>query len=791
MRKAADVLLQHPGFWEDNALAIRMCFDLARRALLSYQRFKSARRAIDFIDQETIALSLLARPDVQEVLADEISLVLVDEFQDSSPLEIALFLALARISPRSVWVGDQKQAIYGFRGSDPALMEQVIAELLQGREPETLSIGRRSRAPLVHLTNALFVPPFRAAGLSPSRVTLEPATPDDPTQLGPCLERWRIGAPYQNAGVLELAQIVRQLLDDPDVFVRAEGGSRRVRPGDVAVLCRRRETCLAVAGAMATVDVPVEMALGGLLATPEGRLTAAALRLWTNPDDALARAEIMQSLQPDALSIDDLVNGPDPERWQSVPPIAAILDAQKASPHAGTLEAFDSIVSALRLDDVVLQLGRGRRGTANLDALRAHAVNFVRLARHRGGAPSPSGFVAYLEALAEGTEDEQAAPVGADAVSTTTWHAAKGLEWPIVILYEIDSSFSSSALGVHVDDHGAPMRRLDEPLAGRTIRFWPETLPKRQRSPLMERLSRHPLAAEVRERNQREELRLLYVGFSRARDRLILAGKDDLAKGITSLFALGGGTVPSEPPASASPALKSLVHVDWSGCQLPIIVRKAGQPAPSHADATASMTSILERPTTPSYAPANIAAALLEGQGTVTQIERLGRAHWIRGPVDPIFLGNAIHAFFAADNPTLDIDDRAEIAARLLTGWGVAEALPVDDLLRMSTQFSSWLETYRPGSTVHHEWPVEHLLEQGTVLRGKIDVLVREGQSFVVVDHKVILANEADAIDEIRSAYGQLAAYARALGATAPERTLETWVHLPLAGLVVRLDASR
>ncbi|HRI69522.1 MAG TPA: UvrD-helicase domain-containing protein [Polyangium sp.] len=789
VRKAADVLLRHPGFWEDNALAIRMCFDLARRALEAYQRYKVARRAIDFIDQETIALSLLARPDVQELLAEEISLVLVDEFQDSSPLEMALFLALARIGPRSVWVGDQKQAIYGFRGADPALMEQVIAELLQGREPETLSVGRRSRAPLVHLTNALFVPPFRAAGLSPSRVTLEPATPEDATILGPCLERWRIAAQYQRDGALELAQLVRQLVDDSDVFVRGADGPRRVRPGDIAILCRRRETCLTVAGALGTVDVPVEMALGGLLATPEGRLTTAALRLWANPDDVLARAEIMQSMQPAMLTIDDLVDGANPTRWQDVQPITAILEAQQKSPHAGTLEAFDALAAALQLDDVVLQWGRGRRGIANLDALRAHAVNFVRLARHRGGAPSPAGFVAYLEALAEGTEDAQAAPVGADAVTMTTWHAAKGLEWPIVILYEIDGSFSSSVLGVHVEDDGARTQRLDEPLAGRTIRYWPATLQKNG-SPLLERLSRHTIAASVRESNQREELRLLYVGFSRARDRLILAGKDDLAKGIAGLFAIGGGSVPDEPLAGGSPSLKSLSHVTWSGCHMPVVVRVA---APMHASAgpTRPMTtSIFERPVAQTYPQANVAAVMAEGQGRVTQLERLGRGQMIRGPVDPIRMGNAIHAFLAADKPTLDMDDRAEIASRLLVGWGVVEALRIDEMLRLATQFSSWIAAYRPAATMHHEWPVEHRLEQGTVLRGKIDVLVREGQSFVVVDHKIILANEADAIAQACGFYGQLAAYARALKAIEAGRTVETWVHLPLAGLIVRLEDS-
>jgi ATP-dependent helicase/nuclease subunit A len=176
VRQAACAFHRHPQLREDCELAIRLCFGLARRTLTAYQRFKTERRAIDFVDQETLALELLQRSDVQDALSAEISLVLVDEFQDVSPLQLALFLALSRISPRNVWVGDQKQAIYGFRGADPSLMEAVVGELLRGKDPETLGIGRRSRAPLVHLTNALFVAPFRCV------FRRDPATRSDVTR---------------------------------------------------------------------------------------------------------------------------------------------------------------------------------------------------------------------------------------------------------------------------------------------------------------------------------------------------------------------------------------------------------------------------------------------------------------------------------------------------------------------------------------------------------------------------------------------------------------------------------
>lgn len=787
VRRAAGVLLGHPAFREDNELAIRLCFDLARRALAAYQRFKSARRAIDFIDQEKLALALLDRADVQEILADEVALVLVDEFQDSSPIELALFLSLARIAPRSVWVGDQKQAIYGFRGADPALMEAVIEELLHGKEPETLGIGRRSRAPLVHLTNALFVPPFADAGLAASRVTLEPAIPNDPPELGPCVERWPLDGGM--GATAELARAVRHVLDDESVYVRGDDGApRRVRPGDVVVLCRRREACLAVSTALGDVEVRAEIALGGLLGTPEGRLATAGLRLWVHSGDQLARAEITRLAAPELASIDVLLQGQNPDRWRGVEPIARLLEARGASPFAGALEAFDAVLSALRLDELVARWNRGALGMANLDALRAHATTFVRLARHRGGASSPAALVAYLEALAENAEDAQATPGGTNAVAVTTWHAAKGLEWPIVVLYELDGTFSRSALGVHVDDRRGRGPRLHAPLAGRTIRYWPSPL-RSSRSPLHERLRAHPISAEASASALREELRLLYVGFTRARDRLVLASSRDLAKGTLSLFARGGRAPLTDPIAPSFHPGVTLAPVEWGGHRMTIAVRRPPpRPSTLSAPSSSTFTDVVDRPAPRAFPPAILAPAGLEGQGSASIVERIGPRVQVRIPFDPVALGTAVHVFLAADRPGLDDDDRAEMASRLLEAWGVSKAIAVDELLGLSRRLWAWIDTRWPGATVRREWPVEQKLASGTIVRGKLDVLVTAGETLVVLDHKLVLAREAEVLDEIRGAFGQLRAYADAVLASGAGRSAEILVHLPLSGLVARLE---
>ena len=142
------------------------CYETAETALALYADYKRKTGLIDFTDQETMLLDLLeSNEDIRAELAQRLHTLFVDEFQDTSPLQLALFLRLGGLAKRAVWVGDPKQAIYGFRGTDPALMDAVLRSLGDKRVPANiLSTSRRSRPDLVHLVNAHFCSGFCAAG---------------------------------------------------------------------------------------------------------------------------------------------------------------------------------------------------------------------------------------------------------------------------------------------------------------------------------------------------------------------------------------------------------------------------------------------------------------------------------------------------------------------------------------------------------------------------------------------------------------------------------------------------
>ena len=152
---------EHPQLRSDIEQYTRLIFEFAARALQQYQERKEERGLLDFVDLEQRTLAVLEQPEVAGVIKEEFDLLVVEEFQDTNPIQLALFIRLAELVRHgAVWVGDAKQAIYGFRGSDPALMDAVTRSI--GTDgARSLNTTYRARPELARIFNDLFVPAFQ------------------------------------------------------------------------------------------------------------------------------------------------------------------------------------------------------------------------------------------------------------------------------------------------------------------------------------------------------------------------------------------------------------------------------------------------------------------------------------------------------------------------------------------------------------------------------------------------------------------------------------------------------
>lgn len=797
---AARTIEQHPRLHEDLRSAIRHVHDLAAQALVDYQAYKRQWGLLDFVDQERHALTLLELPHVQEQLRGSLDLVLVDEFQDTSPLQLEVFLALARIAPRSVWVGDQKQAIYGFRGTDPALMDTVVQAIEERSQKavETLTESWRSRAGLVRLTSEVFAAAFATQGIPAERVKLSPSprTPD-PDDLGPVVELWRyrVGSQRKSEAAAAVVTGVADLLQDEDTRVRdrVTGESRRARAGDLAVLCRRHADALRLADALEEAGFRAIIGRPGLLETLEVRVVIAALRLWVDAHDAFAAAELGRLLaMPDdpAGWLERLLATPK-QAFFDLPEVVRIVERKAASPATGVLAVFDAAMEAVGVRELCLRWGRSAQRHANLDRLRAHALDYLARCGDDQRTPTLPGLVVALLHLADKHDDEQATPAEEDAVTLMTLHGAKGLEWPIVLMHGLDRNMDPDVFGVHVMTDGDGFR-FESPLAGRWLRFWPDPFvtpasryasrPSHKGMELHDRTLDCAERREVASREERELLRLLYVGWTRARDRLVLTTKaEKLLEHDWGRFRDASGQPILTEPEHGGP-------VTWAGHAFDLRVREM------------TMTRIPAEPTTSdsgypiatprAYPLARVQPSGLERTCELGALERLTPAMTPQRTEDYLELGDAIHAFFAGDQPSDTKDARAVMAEAQLQAFGVAECVPPADLARSAEALRAWIGQRWPEAVWRREWPLQWRMPDGSEVRGYADLVLETRGGLVVLDHKCLNCGYDEALAAAAGYHGQLSAYAEMLTRALGRPVIGRWIHLVFQGVCVELQSS-
>lgn len=786
----------HPLLRQDLERATRLLFAIARRTLVRYREEKRRWRALDFVDQEVEALRLLRDAAVRDRLRDDIELVLVDELQDTSPIQLAILTELSALARHSLFVGDQKQAIFGFRGTDPRLMQAVTEQI--ATVDDVLDVCYRSRPGLVALTSALFAPAFERHGVPASRVRARAALSDEPGGLGRFLERWTVtpGRPV----AAEVAAGVAALLEDGEVRVREGGAVVPVRPEHVAVLARKNAFARAVAGELARLGIASELRCGGLCATLEARALMAGLALFVDGKDALGAAEIARLTRgapaPDAW-LAELLTAPRGTAFADEPLVRAVVEAARAHRGAGVVAALDLTVEALRLRDVCVAWGEAPQRLANLGALRVLAVRFVDEQAARGLGATMPGLLARLDDLAAATrdhdeeeDDRQGVVAGTNAVQVVTWHKAKGSEWPVVVLTGLNGGGTASAFGAHVESDATRVD-LADPLRARRVRFWPKPYARAWQGGLLDIAAASATHGALRERYHEEELRLLYVGWTRARDRLVLVGPPpghevfDLWHGTSSLLRHLCG---SSGPLVAEPDERGCAT--WAGQPVDVKLRS---PRTRAADAPPAGTSSVPcAPASRPAVPAFVQPSSLAGVGVAGPVQRLGAPIALAGrPDDDAMtrLGSATHAFLAADWG-VDGNARATLAMEVLHRFEVDHLLDAAALTEIGRRLTAGLGERFPGARLARERPLWQRRADGSVVRGQIDLVVDGPAGLAVVDHKTYL----DVVDPAAKAaefHGQLAAYGAALTAATGRPLTALLVHLPLQGALVEISAAQ
>jgi ATP-dependent exoDNAse (exonuclease V) beta subunit len=516
----------------------------------SFRDYKRSAALLDFDDLIFAARDLLRdHPAVRDALAKRYRHVLVDEFQDTDPLQTEIFWRLTgepveaadpqdwagyRIRPGALFlVGDPKQAIYRFRGADVAAYVRA-REAIRALSPDdllTISTNFRSCAAILAYVNDRFAPHLTVEKGQPGFTALDSFHPDHGEGLCvaalpvPCAgEDGKAKSSVQRDCEAEaVAEMCCRLIGSQIIVDRKTDTKRPCRPGDIALLAPGGTELWRYEEALEKRGVPVATQAGkGFYRRQEVQDLIAITRVLADSRDSLALIALLRGplvgLSEEQL-LDLVWSQPrDPERPDARPRLSIHLDAEAiedpyardiieklqslrrgingTTPHQLLAEAID----VLRVRPILLQRhgGQAERPLANVDL-------FLSLSQPYG----VRGLKAFAEEMiaawegktrsAEGRPDAQE-----EAVSLVTMHASKGLEWPIVV------PINTMTAGMDVRDPiiDSDTKTIFLPIFGVAPAGYEEAK-----------------AAEVAER-ERERLRLWYVAATRARELLVLPKLD-------------------------------------------------------------------------------------------------------------------------------------------------------------------------------------------------------------------------------------------------------------------------
>ena len=818
---------------------------------------KKEKNKYGFSDITHFAVALLydpAAPDRKTPLARELSEeldeILIDEYQDTNRVQDRLFNCLSKYGENMFLVGDIKQSIYRFRLASPDLFTEKL-EAYPRYDPAApakkskiiLSRNFRSREGVTDTVNYLF------SALMSKECGEITYNEDEALVFGaktypvsdtPDTSFFIVDAPDKSAAQAEgefIAELIKRKIDE-GLTVFENDACRPARYGDFCILLRSvKNTAETYAAALRARGIPVYYdARQGFFETVEIRIALAFLRA---VDDPLSDLDLLAAMlsplgmftpeQAAKIKSDHLGAGGKKRAplYSALESAASAGDAQCAG-FLALLERFRMLAATASADEVidafynetpvlacVRVMESGRLREANLRALYESAVRFG-----ADGEKNLCSFLRYIDMLIENGSDLRKGSAAADknCVSILTMHGSKGLEFPFVIVGGLTKKFNllerSSVMSVS-HEHGVGLRRRE-----------PENLK------FYDTLSSVAVKLANRSASLSEELRIYYVAFTRAKEKLFLvcalsnperelAAAEQIAyEGALPPFYVAGAATPLQwflpvlqrhPDASVLRTARSVpgnadFRIAFSVETLPVDApADEAAPAPEDPALYEELRARANRP----YAFAPVCGALSLHTASALKEERFSTqffgksvpAFMYAASLTPADIGTATHKFlencdFSAADLNIDAECRRLVSLSRLTE---AEAAGVDKA-SIAAFFSSPLfgrvraarqifkeRSFTIARSVRSFDPAvpERFADEKTVVIGKIDlVFVEDDGKAVIVDYKT---DHVKSAAELPARYAQqleiyCEAVEKALGYEVKERilyslTLRDFVH--------------
>lgn len=557
---------------------------------------KEERNVLTFSDAERVSVKLLCRKDengniVKTELAENLSKyygeIMIDEYQDSNAMQDLIFRMLSKNSENLFAVGDIKQSIYRFRQSDPTIFANALKSAKEyddvgEKEPAVIRLNDnfRSSSDVVEFVNFTFSlimsekvgeidysdnQSLKASAEYPDSdrateiIIINEEEPEEEYEEETVSEEnddenqdeEKIDVKAVKSEASAVAMKIKEMLSSEEAMVRVDKDTlRRCQPKDFCILTRTRGAGLIFAEELEKHGVRVANEdVTGYLKSDEMSVLINLLKIIDNPLLDIPMASVMMSamfmISPDEMAKIRLCK-------KKAPLYSAVCEAvlNENEDYYPKLKSFKESLDKLRLSAggysleklirtiydstdylTVMQLyGDGERKKANLRLILEYAKGYEQ--NYNGGL---SGFIRYINSVFENGGDFKKVSMASESdnvVSIKTIHKSKGLEYPFVFICSVSTAFNRTDLKSQIQTDGR--NGIGFKIRNRAELKYYDSIYHY----VYERRNTAYLASE--------EMRLLYVAMTRAKDRLFITFKNDkkfissLSKATVSLNTNGG-----------------------------------------------------------------------------------------------------------------------------------------------------------------------------------------------------------------------------------------------------------
>ena len=706
-------------------------FRLAIQWKKEYEEFKRKRCLLDFGDLLQKFDELLKKEEVIADIQSRYKVAFVDEFQDCSPLQVHSFARLSELMEHSVWVGDIKQAIYGFRGTNTELIKSIIDKVEQendGNKLDHLEHCWRSNETIVQLVNSIFCEKVFCGQLKEElvRLGLPNRTENDP----PAPQERELQHMHFVCGRKEdvpeaLAEKVAELISN-GIF----------KPKEIAILYRYNSDVAKCTKALKERGIAYNARFDSETDEVESGTDAissfinAVVSFAARGDNELSKAIIVNRVEHGYSTSELLTNrlrylesNDNEKSWLSdLNIISRISDIRKSIGNQSVSAAIETLVVELNLADLLKRIDPTAPVYNYCSALESKATTYEGMCTNLGLSSTLVGFVEYLK------EYPIEYPGDDNGVSVMTYHKSKGLEWPCVIL----CSLHKAPVEAKKTFFGVLTYNTE---ADTLLRLVPTSI-KTFTSCIMDRLEEIDFFKEIRRATIDEAKRLMYVGMTRPKEQLILTTYGSKS-GDDWLTSIGCDSIESHSTAA---------FINWGNANWKHISESYVTPELEEDTTELVEIPVLKQPIERlsfdakfiSPSKAKVAKQLYIVEKYDTFAERIsvnaedGRDNTI---------GDFIHHLMCLWN-----GDKSVVEA-LAKAYAVR--VDVDAVATAIANFWNWMEkTYGKAIKVEREMPFSFTNEKGQVVTGEIDLVYRSAEGDILVDYKTYQGSPAHLTDE-------------------------------------------